>query len=104
MAAGSIQTLTFLVNDSNSYDEKTYFVALRALDRTGLASQASNIVAAPFPAENEEPVTSRLSNQAIVGIAIGSLLATVLIVVISYLIAKKKYQSNDQADNRSKAP
>lgn len=100
MTSGAQQIMTFVVGDDN-HKAKTFYISLRAVDRDGLVGDVSNIIAAPFPAQIESS-GSRLSTKAIVGIAIGSLLVLLLVGVISYLIAKKKYLSYSKAETRSK--
>lgn len=80
-------------------ETRTYYIALRAIDRSGQVALPSNIVSAQFPLD--EPA-SGLSTKAIIGIIVGSLLGVLLIAAIAYLIHKKKYLSYEAADTRSK--
>lgn len=98
LIAGSQQIITFVITTTNE-ETKPYYIALRALDRSGQAGLPSNIVSAQFP--SDEPA-SGLSTKAIIGIIVGSLLGVLLIVVTTYIIARQKYLSYDAADTRSK--
>lgn len=98
MVSGSRQTITFVMTMKNE-ETRTYYIALRAIDRSGQVALPSNIVSAQFPLD--EPA-SGLSTKAIIGIIVGSLLGVLLIAAIAYLIHKKKYLSYEAADTRSK--
>lgn len=94
LESGSTQIISFVVKAESSSVAKTYYIALRALDRSGQAGAASNVVSAQFPSD---ATASSLSTKAIIAIAVGSLLGCLLIAAIAYLIARKKYLSYDEA-------
>ena len=96
LEAGSRQTITFVLKEDGA---KTYFIAMRATDKNGLTSQASNIVSVQFTTTIEPE--SGLSKQALFGIIVGCIFGVLLIVLIIYLIAKKKYCSYTKASTKS---
>ena len=97
LESGSKQIISFVIQVDSVGLSKAYYIALRALDRSGQAGVASNIVSAQFPSDES---TTGLSTKAIIAIAVGSLLGCLLIAAISYLIARKKYLSYDEAKTR----
>jgi hypothetical protein len=99
LESGSMQIISFVMKVESSSSAKTYYVALRALDRSGQAGTASNIVSAQLYPSGDGPASS-LSTKAIIAIAVGSLLGCLLIAAIAYLIARKKYLSYDEAKTR----
>lgn len=99
LESGSMQIISFVMKVESSSSAKTYYVALRALDRSGQAGTASNIVSAQLSPSGDGPASS-LSTKAIIAIAVGSLLGCLLIAAIAYLIARKKYLSYDEAKTR----
>lgn len=100
LESGSMQIISFVMKvESSSSAAKTYYVALRALDRSGQAGTASNIVSAQLSPSGDGPASS-LSTKAIIAIAVGTLLGCLLIAAIAYLIARKKYLSYDEAKTR----
>lgn len=100
LESGSMQIISFVMKvESSSSAAKTYYVALRALDRSGQAGTASNIISAQLSPSGDGPASS-LSTKAIIAIAVGSLLGCLLIAAIAYLIARKKYLSYDEAKTR----
>lgn len=100
LESGSMQIISFVMKvESSSSSAKTYYVALRALDRSGQAGTASNIVSAQLSPSGDGPASS-LSTKAIIAIAVGTLLGCLLIAAIAYLIARKKYLSYDEAKTR----
>lgn len=101
LPSSSKQTITFLV-DISKLEEKSCFVALRAIDRAGHYGEVSNIVSAPFPLEEALPNNTGLSTKAIVAIVIGSLLGVLLIAALSYLIVKKKYLTYSRTETQPK--
>lgn len=101
LPSGSKQIITFMVG--SNLQAKTYYVAMRAVDKSGLVGPVSNVVSAPFLAE-EDLSTSGLSTKAIVGIVIGAFLAILLIAGIAYLIARRKYLSYGKTNTRPDQP
>lgn len=97
LESGSKQIISFAMKVESAGEAKAYYIALRALDRSGQAGVASNIVSAQFPSVES---ASGLSTKAIIAIAVGSLFGCLLIAAIAYLIARKKYNSYDEAKTR----
>lgn len=99
LESGSRQIISFVLKDDSNSGAVTYFIALRAVDRSGQAGQASNIVSAQF--YSNEPA-SGLSKQALIGIIVGSVFGAILIAAVLYLIARKRYNSYTEADTGPK--
>ena len=98
LESGSKQIISFVMKvESMSVAGKAFYIALRALDRSGQSGVASNIVSVHFTSAES---TSGLSTKAIIAISVGSLLGCLLIAAIAYLIARKKYLSYDEAKTR----
>ena len=99
LPAGSLQMITFFLK-VNQPEIKTYFVALRAVDRSGQKAAASNVATALFPEIHQQ--ATGLSTKVIVAIVIGSILGALLIAGVAYLIARKKYLTYHEADTQAK--
>ena len=110
LESGSQQSATFLLifPFNRTMNATNYYVALRAVDKAGNFGPASNVASLQLTSREEpdEPLVedpSGLSTKAIVGIALGSLLAVFLIIFVVCLIVRRRYQSYRQTETNPKA-